>query len=152
VPAGCAELTDHAPAVKTRLYVPAARLAVPTVQVRVSSPAAVHPEAALPATKDRAQVEVVAGDPPVKVAAVAVLNHPPVKLNTTLPLVIGRAVAVVNARVKVPVVVAPGTMSAATEAAAVPLPLALPPAVIAGTEPEPAVSMTTPVEVAVATL
>ena len=97
-------------------------------------------------------MQVVAGDPPVKVAAAAVLNHPCVKLKTALPLVIGSVVAVVNARVKVPVVVAPGTRSAATEAAAVPLPLALPPAVIAGTEPEPAVSMTTEAAVAVATL
>ena len=112
-----------------------------------------HPVAGVNEVKDRAeQVQVVAGDPPAKVAAAAVLNHPGVKLKTTLPPVVGRAVAVVNARVKVPVVVAPGTRSAATEAAAVPLPLALPPAVIAGTEPEPAVSMTTPVAVAVATL
>ena len=108
-----------------------------------------HPLAGVNEVKDRAeQVQVVAGDPPAKVAAAAVLNHPGVKLKTNLPPVVGRAVAVVNARVKVPVVVAPGTRSAATEAAAVPLP----PAVIAGTEPEPAVSMITPVAVAVATL
>jgi len=119
----------------------------------VSSPGAEHPLAGVNEVKDKAkQVQVVAGDPPVKVAASAVLNHPCVILNTMLPLVIGRAVAVVNARVKLPVVVAPGTRSAATEAAVVPLPLALPPAVIAGTEPEPAVSMITPAAVAVATL
>ena len=119
----------------------------------MSTPGAGHPLAGVNEVKDRAeQVQVVAGDPPVKVAAAAVLNHPAVKLKTTLPPVVGRAVAVVNARVKVPVVVAPGTRSAATEAVAVPLPLALPPAVIAGTEPEPAVSMITPVAVAVATL
>ena len=102
--------------------------------------------------KDREQVEVEAVDPTAKVAAAAVFNHPGVKLKTALPLVIGSVVVVVNARVEVPVVVAPGTRSAATEAAAVPLPLALPPAVIAGTEPEPAVSIITPPEVVVATI
>ena len=114
-----------------------------------------HPVAGVNEVKDRAeQVQVVAGDPPAKVAAAAVLNHPGVKLKMILPPVIGTFVWVVNARVKVPEVdaVAPGTRSAATEAAAVPLPLALPPAVIAGTEPEPAVSMITPAAVAVATL
>ena len=119
-------------------------MAVPTVQVRVSTPDAEHPLAGVNEVKDREQVEVEAVDPTAKVAAVAVLNHPGVKLKTTLPPVVGSVVAVLNARVKVPVVVVPGTRSAATEAAAVPLPLALPPAVIAGSEPEPAVSMTTP--------
>ncbi len=118
----------------------------------MSATAAVHPAAALPAVNAIEQVEVVAGDPPDKVAAAAPLNHPCVNLKMILPLVIGTFVWVVNARVKVPVVVAPGTRSAATEAAAVPLPLALPPAVIAGTEPEPGVSMITPAAVAVATL
>ena len=74
----------------------------------MSSPGAEHPLAGVNEVKDKAeQVEVVAGDPPVKVAAAAVLNHPCVILKTTLPLVIGSVVAVVNARVKVPVVVAP---------------------------------------------
>ncbi len=56
---------------------PAARLAVPTVQVRVSSPAAVHPLAGVNEVKDKAeQVQVVAGDPTAKVAAAAVLHIP----------------------------------------------------------------------------
>lgn len=135
---------------KTRLYVPAARLAVPTVQVMVAATAAEHPVAALPDVKSRAeQVEVVAGDPPDSVAAAAVLKYPGVKWKMILPLVIGSVVAVVNARVKVPVVVAPGTRSAETEAAADPLPPAVPPAVIAGTAPEPAVSIIIPAAVVV---
>jgi hypothetical protein len=96
--------------------------------------------------KDRAeQVEVVAGDPPVKVVAAAPLKYPCVKLEVILPVVIGAVVAVVNARVKIPVVVASGTRSAATEAAAEPRTLALPTEVIARTEPELAVPIITPV-------
>jgi len=112
----------------------------------MAATAALHPEAAVPGENAIEQVEVVAGDPPVKVAAAALLNHPCVKLKTILPLVIGTFVWVVNARVKVPAAfaVAPGTRSAATEAAAVPLPLAVPPTVIAGTEPEAGVSMMAP--------
>ena len=90
------------------------------------------------------QVEVVGGDPPVKVAAPAVLKYPGVKLKTILPMAIRKIVEVVNARVKVPTVAVPGIISAATEAVAIPLPLAVPPAVIDGTVPEPAVSMITP--------
>ena len=97
------------------------------------------------------QVEVVAGDPPTKVAAAAVLKYPGVKLKMILPMAIRTVVVVVNARVKVPVVAAPGTRSAATEAVAVPLPPAVPPAVIDGTVPEPKVSIKTPNKV-VATL
>jgi len=148
VPADCALLTDHAD--KTRVYEPGARLAVPTAQVMVCMTAAVHALAKLPAEKDIEQVEVVL--PPVSVAVVAVFKYNGVKLKTILPPVLGTAVAIVNESDKVPVTDVPGIMSPATLAVAVPLPLAVPPTVIAGTEPEPAVSMITPVEVAVATL
>lgn len=57
------------------MYVPPMRLAVPTVQVNVSQTAAEHPVAALPEFNERLEhVEVVAGVPPVKVAAAAVLK------------------------------------------------------------------------------
>jgi len=53
----------------------------------------------------------------------------------------GKSVSVLNASEKVPEVDVPGTMSAGTEAVAVPEPLADPPAVMAGTAPAPTVSI-----------
>jgi len=141
VPADCALLTDHAD--KTRVYEPGARLAVPTAQVMVCMTAAVHALAKLPRDNDtEEQVEVVL--PPVSVAAVAVFKYNGVKLKTILPPVLGTAVAIVNESDKVPVTDVPGIMSPATLAVAVPLPLAVPPTVIAGTEPEAGVSMMAP--------
>jgi len=143
VPADCALLTDHAD--KTRVYEPGARLAVPTAQVMVCMTAAVHPLAKLPVDNDtEEQVEVVAGLPPDNVAAVAVFKYNGVKLKTILPPVLGTAVAIVNESDKVPVTDVPGIMSPAALAVAVPLPLAVPPTVIAGTEPEAGVSMMAP--------
>ena len=128
-------------------------MAVPKVQVMVSNPGAEHPVAGMPEVKVRAeQVEVAAGDPPVNTADPAVLKYPGVNLKMILPMAIGKIVEVVNARVKVPTVTVPGIMSAATEAVAIPLPLAVPPAVIDGTVLEPAVSMITPTAVEVMTL
>lgn len=142
-PADCALLTDHAD--KTRVYEPGARLAVPTAQVMVCITAAVHPLAKLPVVNDtEEQVEVVAGLPPVSVAADAVFKYNGVKLKMTLPVLLGTAVAIVNESDKVPVTDVPGIMSPVALGVAVPLPLAVPPTVIAGTEPEAGVSITAP--------
>lgn len=137
-------MTDHEFADKTREYEPAARLAVATEQMMVCITAAVHPVATLPAVNcTLEQVEVVAGLPPVSVAAVAVFKYDGVKLKTILPVSLGNAVMVVNEKVKVPDAVVPGIMSPLKLAVAVPLTLAVP-AVMAGTVPEAGVSITAP--------
>lgn len=71
------------------------------------------------------------------------------KLKMILPVSFGKVVEIVNCKVKLPVVVAPGTRSAGTEKAAVPTPLAVPPVVIAGSAPLAGVSIITALELAV---
>lgn len=67
-----------------------------------------------------------------------------------LPVVTGSDVDMLKGRVNVPVVEAnPGTLSVAAEKVAAPVPLAVPPVVIAGTLPEAMVSTITPLVTAV---
>jgi len=144
VPAGIAPPKVQDPTPSSRLYEPGARFAVATVQVNVSITAAEEQEAAEPAVLEQEAVDAAAVVPTSSLAVEAVAMYPAVNENTILPVSFGRAVDVVKPRVKVPAVeVTPGTLSAGTEKVAEPVPLAVPPVVIAGTLPEAMVSTIT---------